>query len=80
MPMPGLSANFDEPAERRSDLCPADARSAAHAAQSAGQAQGLAQALTRKKKKGLVTVRPPSALAAAISRAKRARPSSQKYG
>ena len=45
-----------------------------------GQAQGLAQALARKKKKGLVTVRPPSALAAAISRAKRARPSSQKYG
>ena len=41
---------------------------------------GLAAALARKKKKGLVTVRAPSALAAAISRAKRARPSSQKYG
>jgi hypothetical protein len=43
--------------------------------------QGLAQALARRKKKGIgATVKTPSTLAAAISRAKRARPSSEKYG
>ena len=47
-----------------------------------GQPQGLAQALARRKKKGLIgpTVRTPSPLAAAISAAKRGRQSGHKYG
>jgi hypothetical protein len=49
--------------------------------QQQGQTQGLAAALGRRKKKaGGPTVKPPGPLAAAIARAKRARPSSQKYG
>jgi hypothetical protein len=45
------------------------------------QQQSLAQALA-KRKKGTAgpTMRPPSTLAAAISRSKRARPSADKYG
>jgi len=45
-------------------------------------AQGLAAALARRKKKGLVgpTVRTPSTLAAAISKSKRARPGASKLG
>jgi len=76
MPLPGLSADFNEP--QSSDPTSATPMQIPQQP-SQGQAQGLAQALARKKKKG-VTVRPPSALAAAISRAKRARPSSEKYG
>lgn len=47
-----------------------------------GQAQGLAQALARRKKKGVIgpTVKTPSALSAAIARSRRARPSGLKYG
>jgi hypothetical protein len=42
---------------------------------------GLAQALASRKKKGIgPTMRPPSTLASAISRAKRARQSGDKYG
>jgi hypothetical protein len=46
------------------------------------QAQGLAAALARRKKKGLIgpTVRTPSALSAAIARSRRARQSGLKYG
>ena len=77
MPLPGLSADFNEP--QSADPTSAPPMPDQQPLQP-GQAQGLVQALARKKKKGLVTVRPPSALAAAISKAKRARPSSQKYG
>ena len=80
MPLPGLSADFNEPQIDDPTSAPPMPDQQAVQQSSAGQAQGLSQALARKKKRGLVTVRPPSALAAAISRAKRARPSSQKYG
>jgi hypothetical protein len=79
LPLPGLSADFNEPQSNDPTSTPT-MPDQQPMQPSAGQAQGLAQALARKKKKGLVTVRPPSALAAAISKAKRARPSSQKYG
>jgi hypothetical protein len=45
-----------------------------------GQPQGLAAALARRKKKAGGPVKKPGPLAAAIARAKRARPSSLKYG
>ena len=79
MPLPGLSADFNEPQSEDTTSAPPMPNEQSMQQKSA---QGLAQALARKKKKGLIgpTVKPPSALAAAISRAKRARLSSQKYG
>ena len=46
------------------------------------QAQGLAAALAKRKKRGLIgpTIKTPSALSAAIARSRRARPSGLKYG
>jgi len=75
------AANFQEPsspdqtsaqmADQQQQLSPQTA-----------QGQSLAQALMQRKKKGAVgpTVRTPSTLAAAISKAKRARPGAAKFG
>ena len=79
MPFPGSTANFNEPQSDDPTSAP-PMPDEQQTMQQPSQAQGLAQALARKKKKGLVTVRPPSALSAAISKAKRARPSSAKFG
>jgi hypothetical protein len=86
MAFPGLSADFNEPqsndptsAPEMPDQQPSDQPIEPQQ----GRMQGFAAALARrKKKKGTVgpTVRQPSALAAAIARAKRARPSTYKNG
>jgi hypothetical protein len=79
MPLPGVSADFSEP--RSNDPTSAPPMQIPQQP-SQGQAQGLAQALANRKKKGLIgpTIKPPSTLAAAISKAKRARVSGDKYG
>jgi hypothetical protein len=74
MPLPGLSADFNEP----QDGDPTSAPPMPNQQQPQQGQQGLAQALARRKKKGLA--KPPSTLAAAISKARRGRPSADKYG
>jgi hypothetical protein len=74
MLLPGLSANFNEPqSDDPTSTPPMPGQQPQQPAQ--GQAQGLADALARRKKKGLIgpSVKPPSALAAAIAKAKRTR-------
>ena len=73
-----LSANFNEPQSNDPTSAPPVQIPQQQPAQ-----QGLAQALAqRKRKKGLVgpTIKKPSSLAAAISKAKRARQGGDKYG
>ena len=80
MPLPGLSADFNEP--QSNDPTSAPQMPDQQPQTSQGQAQGLAQELARRKKKGLIgpTMRAPSTLAAAIAKAKRARVGGDKYG
>jgi hypothetical protein len=81
MPFHGSNANFNEPQsdDPVSDPPMPDQQPMQP---SQGQAQGLAQALAKRKKRGLIgpTVKPPSTLAAAISKAKRGRVGGDKYG
>ena len=84
MPLPGLSANFNEPQSDDPTFAPPmpDQKPMQQLAPQTAQGQSLAQALmARKKKKGVgPTVRTPSTLAAAISKSKRARPGASKLG
>jgi hypothetical protein len=82
MPLPGLGADFNEPQSSDPTSAPPMPDQQRMQQPSQGQAQGLAQALANRKKKGLIgpTVKPPSTLAAAISKAKRARQGGDKYG
>ncbi len=88
MPLPGLSADFNEPQSDDSTSAPQmqvpqgaqQAPSLTPRAQSI--AGGLAQALAKRKKAGLIgpTSKAPAALAAAIARARRAHQGGDKYG
>ena len=70
---PGISANFNEPQT--------DDTTSAPQVQQPSPVNAVAQILQQKKKKGFgPNVRNPGALAAAIGRAKRARPMTYKYG
>jgi hypothetical protein len=81
MPFPGSTAQFNEPQSNDPTSAPPMPDQQPMQPQAPPQAQGLAQALASRKKKGIgPTIKTPSTLAAAISRAKRARPSSLKYG
>lgn len=84
MPFPGSNASFNEPQSNDPTSAPPmpDQQPMQSPQPSQGQAQGLAQALAQRKKKGLIgpIVKPPSTLASAISKAKRARPSADKFG
>jgi hypothetical protein len=78
------NANFQEPSSPDQTSSPPiqDQQPQQNPQPMQGQAQGLAQALARRKKKGLIgpTVRTPSPLTAAISAAKRGRQSGHRYG
>jgi hypothetical protein len=78
MPLPGLSANFNEPqSDDTTSLQPMPQQ----AQPQQGLSQGLAAALAKRKQKAPgPTLRPTGQLAAMISRAKRARPSADKFG
>jgi hypothetical protein len=80
MPFPGLSANFNEP--QSDDTTSAPPMPDQQPTQQPTVGQSLAAALSKRKKSGLIgpTVKQPSELKAAIARARRARPSSEKYG
>jgi hypothetical protein len=86
--IPGItSANFNEPQSNDPTSAPAiqipqgAQQSDTVQPQPSARAGSLAQALANRKKKGIgPTMKPPSSLAAAISRAKRARQGGDKYG
>jgi len=81
MPFPGLSANFNEPQSNDPTSAP-PMPDQQHVQPQQGQAQGLADALAKRKKKGLIgpSVKTPSALSAAISSARRARQGGHRFG
>jgi len=78
MPFPGLSASFNEP--QNDDPTSTPPMQVPGNQPTVGQS--LAAALSKRKKAGLIgtTVKQPSELKAAIARARRARPSSEKFG
>ena len=80
MPFPGLSANFNEP--QNDDTTSAPPMPDQQPMQQPTVGQSLAAALSKQKKSGLIgpTVKQPSELKAAIARARRGRPSSEKFG
>ena len=75
MPLPGLSADFNEPQSNDPTTAPPMQQP-----QQPAPPQGLAQALARRKKKGLVTSNHLAHLRRRSPKAKRARPSSHKNG
>jgi hypothetical protein len=77
MPLPGLSANFNEPQSND----PTSAPQMPDQQQQPTVGQSLAEAL-KKRKRGVINpnVKQPAALKAAIARARHGRPSSEKYG
>ena len=84
--IPGVTtANFQEPSSPdQTSAPPMPDQQPDLAMQTQGQpvsrASGLAAALAKRKRLAGPTMRPPSALASAISRAKRARQGGDKYG
>jgi hypothetical protein len=75
------AANFQEPSSPDQTSAPQIPDQQQQLSSQTTQGQSLAQALLRRKKKGVSpTVRTPSTLAAAISKAKRARPGAAKFG
>ena len=75
------AANFQEPGSPDQTSAPQMPDQRQQLSPQTGQGQSLAHALMQRKKKGVgPTVRTPSTLSAAISKAKRARPSSYKEG
>jgi hypothetical protein len=82
MPLPGLGSSFNEPPSDDPTSAPPMPGFAAGADQQPqAPPHGLAQALAARKKKPVgPTIKTPSTLATAISRAKRARQGGDKYG
>jgi len=76
------AANFQEPSSPDQTSTPQMPDQQPQLSPQTSQGQSLAQALMQRKKKGAVgpNVRTPSTLAAAISKAKRARPGSARFG
>jgi len=75
------AANFQEPGSPDQTSAPQMLEQQQQLSPQTTQGQNLAQALLHRKKKGIgPTVRIPSTLAAAISKAKRARVGGDKYG
>jgi len=81
MPFPGLSANFNEPGTDDTTSAP-QIQVPGNQPATPTVGQSLAAALSKRKKAGLIgpTVKQPSELKAAIARARRGRPSSERYG
>jgi hypothetical protein len=84
MPFPGSNADFQEPSSPDQTSAPSmpDQQQDAVIQRAQGIASGLAQALAKRKKAGLIgpRVKAPSTLTAAIARAKRAHQGGDKYG
>jgi hypothetical protein len=84
MPFPGSTANFNEPQSNDTTSAPQmpDQQQNAVIQRAQGIASGLAGALAKRKKAGLIgpSVKAPSTLTAAIARARRARQGGEKYG
>ena len=80
MPFPGQNADFNEPQSTDDTSAPQMQIPGSGQVQAPTVGQSLAAALKKRKNAGLVNVKQPAALKAAIARARRAHQGGDKYG